>query len=277
MLDFKRISQLQKESGIIAVATVVRVHGSAPRETGSKMAILPSGRTEGTVGGGKLEKLVIEDALSLMGVAKAPAVEGGKGFAYREYRLTSEDEQGIGTECGGNVDVFIEVTGSPDHLVILGGGHIGLALYKMARVSDFRVTVVDDREEFSRQERFPEAQVVLSKYDDESIQELITPESFVVILTHGHMHDAAALRNVIGTGAQYIGMIGSRRKIGKVREQLVEENVSEEALDAVFTPVGLDIGAETPAEIAVAVLAEIINVKKKGTPSSIGMGRKDQS
>ena len=274
MLDFKRISQLQKESGIIAVATVVRVHGSAPRETGSKMVILPSGRTEGTIGGGKLEKLVVEDALSLMGVAKAPAIEGGKGFAYREYRLRSEEEDGIGTECGGDVDVFIEITGNPDHLVIMGGGHIGLALYKMARVMDFRVTVVDDREEFSSQERFPEAQMVLSKYDDPSLQELIGPDSFVVILTHGHKHDAAALKNVLEPRPHYVGMIGSRRKIAAVREELVQEGIPEEALDQVYTPVGLDIGAETPAEIAVAVLGEILNVKKKGVPSPIGMGRK---
>ena len=218
--------------------------------------------------------MVIEDALSLMGVAKAPAIEGGKGFAYREYRLTPEKEQGIGTECGGNVDIFLEVTGNPDHLVILGGGHIGLALYKMARVLDFRVTVVDDREEFSRQERFPESIVVQSNFDDPAVQELITPDSFVVILTHGHLHDAEALKNSLGTSSQYVGMIGSRRKVRAVKEQLAKEGVSQEALDAVYTPVGLDIGAETPAEIAVAILAEMINVKKKGTPSPVGMGKR---
>jgi xanthine dehydrogenase accessory factor len=230
------------------------------------MVVFPDSRSEGTIGGGKLEKLAIQDALELL--------KNG-GFSYRQYRLMPEDEKGIGTECGGDVDVFIEVMGQREHLVILGAGHIGNALFELARMLDFKVTVIDDRPGYAVPEKFKGAEVMLMKYNDPAIAGLITPGSFVVVVTHAHMNDAAALKNAIDSKAKYIGMIGSRRKVGKINEQLVGEGVPQSALDEVYTPVGLDIGAETPAEIAVSIVSEIIHIRRKGGPSPAGMGRKE--
>ena len=265
MLDLDRIGRLRDECGRIAVITVVRTSGSSPREMGAKMVVLPGGKTEGTIGGGKLEKLAIGDAVKLL-------KKGG--CSYRQYRLLPEKMNGIGTECGGAVDVFIEVMGQPDHLTILGAGHIGLALHKLARMLDFRVTVIDDRKDYAVPEKFNGAEVVLKNYSDSSISNFITADSYIIVVTHAHMNDAVALKNVLRSKAKYIGMIGSRRKVAKVKAQLIKEGVSKAALDRVFTPVGLDIGAETPAEIAISILSEIIHVKRYGKPSRIGMGRK---
>lgn len=265
MLDHERISALTKEAGSVAIATVVRAEGSTPREIGSKMVVMPHGKTEGTIGGGKLEDLVIKDAMALLDTG---------GCAYKEYGLRPEKEGGIGTECGGQVAVFIEVAGRPESLVILGGGHVGLALYQLAKVLDMQVTVVDDREEFASQQRFPQAKVVRADYDDPKLRKLVWPRTSVVILTHAHMHDAEALKNMLPTNAAYIGMIGSKRKVPKVKERLRGEGVAKKDLDRVYAPVGLDIGAQTPAEIAVSIMAEIVHVRKFGKPSTVGMGRK---
>ena len=265
MVKPERIGQLRDEHGIVAVVTVVRASGSSPRDIGAKMAVSPDGGSEGTIGGGTLEKFAIRDAL-------AQLKKGG--HAYKQYKLRPEKERGIGVECGGDVDVFIEVIGQSDHIVILGAGHIGLALYRLATVLDFRVTIIDDRPEYAVAEKFKGADVRLMKYSDPSIPRILGPGSYVVVVTHAHMNDATALKSALKSKAKYIGMIGSRRKVAKLKEQLIAEGVDKSRLDKVFTPVGLDIGAETPAEIAVSILSEIIHVKRYGKPSKIGMGRK---
>jgi len=265
MIDYERISQLQKKTGTLAVATVVRTYGSTPLDIGSKMAIMPDGSIEGTIGGGPVEKAVIEEAVKLM--------EKG-GFAYKEYRLLPEDEDGIGTQCGGNMDVFIEITGQPESILILGGGHIGLSLYKVCQVLGFYITVVDDREEFSKQDRFPGANVVRMNYDNPALKKLAGKTTSVVIVTHGHGGDAKCLKNMINSQAGYVGMIGSKRKVMKLKEMMIKDGITQEALEKVYTPIGLDIGAETPGEIAISIIAEILNVQKKGAPSQVGMGRK---
>jgi xanthine dehydrogenase accessory factor len=265
MVKPERIGQLRDEHGTVAVVTVVRTAGSSPRDIGAKMVVFPDGRSEGTIGGGKLEKLAIRDAL-------AQLKKGG--HAYKQYKLRPEKEKGIGVECGGDVDIFIEVVGQPDSLVILGAGHIGLALYRLASVLDFKVTIIDDRPEYAVPGKFKMADVRLMEYGDPSILRLIGKNSYVVVVTHAHMNDATALKSVLKSKSKYIGMIGSRRKVAKVREQLIAEGVNKSRLDEVFTPVGLDIGAESPAEIAVSILSEIIHVKRSGKPSKIGMGRR---
>jgi len=265
MLDLERIGQLKGEHGTLAILTVVRTSGSSPRDVGAKMVVLPDGSTEGTIGGGKLEKLAVQDALEML-------KKGG--CSYKQYRLRPEEEQGIGAECGGDVDVFIEVLGPADHLVILGAGHIGLALHRLAQVLDFKVTVIDDRPEYAVPQKFKGADVRLMRYDDPGISALLTPNSYVVVVTHAHMNDATALKTVLGSKVRYVGMIGSRRKVSKLKEQLEKDGVPKERLDEVFTPVGLDIGAETPAEIAVSIISEMIHIKRKGGPSAVGMGRR---
>ena len=265
MLDVQRISELKDKHGVIVIATIVKTSGSSPRNIGAKMIISPDGKHEGTIGGGQLERLVILDALAQLKIG---------GCSYKEYKLTPEDEKGIGTECGGDVHIFIEVIGQCDHLVIIGAGHIGHALYKLARTLNFSIAIIDDRPEYAVPETFPGADVRLSTYDNSIIPSLITKDSYVVIVTHQHMNDTIALKNVLNSKPKYIGMIGSRRKVEKLKGQLLNEGFSKDVLDEIYTPVGLDIGAETPAEIAVSILSEIIHIKRKGTPSQIGMGRK---
>lgn len=265
MLDFERILQLKKDAGVLAVATIVRTSGSTPRATGAKMAVLRDGMTEGSVGGGRLERLVIQDALRQIKIG---------GTCLKRYRLLPKDERGIGVECGGNAEVFIEVLGKREHLLIFGGGHIGQALSRMAPAIDFRVTVVDDRKDYAMPERLGGAETLHSDFSNPALRKLVTRETYIVIATHGHVHDGTVLKNIISTRPRYIGMIGSKRKVATIMESLKQDGVSAGKLRKVFSPIGLDIGAETPEEIAVSILSEIINIRRKGESSPIGMGRK---
>jgi xanthine dehydrogenase accessory factor len=253
------MAELERASTPFALATIVSVSGSSPRHVGAKMLVLPDGASLDTLGGGRLEKLVIQDALKSLADGLS---------VLKNYSLVPEDKGGIGAECGGDAQVFIEVRGNRPRLVIVGGGHVGLALAKSASALGFALTVVDPREAYAASERFPSG--TEGKHADPSKAEtaaLVPTGAFVVILTHSHDLDKEALRHLLDREPVYIGMIGSRRKVKVVLERLEAEGVPREALGQVFTPVGLDIGAETPEEIALSILAEIVHVKKKGGPS----------
>lgn len=265
MMDLERISRLRKEYGNIAIATVVKTKGSTPRAAGATLIILPDGKTEGTIGGGKFEMLVTRDAVQLM-------KKGG--CSYKRYRLLPKAVKGIGVECGGSADVFIEVTHDIEHLILFGAGHIGQALANMAVQLDFKVTVIDDRKEYAVSDRFKGAQVICTKYNDPAIPRLIGPQTYTVIATHAHMNDATVLHIILSTKARYIGMIGSKRKVLEVKNQLIKRGVSKKSLDSVYAPIGLDIGAESPAEIAISILSEIVNIRRKKRPSLLGLGRR---
>jgi xanthine dehydrogenase accessory factor len=208
------------------------------------------------VGGGALEKRVIEDALEALN-------EDGPRLV--RYDLTEERNGGIGAECGGRSEVFLEPVGSAPHLLILGAGHVGLALARLGQEAGLRITIVDDRPAFSGQAARPGVTVLDSAPDDASLRSLVTDQTAVVVVTRSHALDRASLANLLGTPAFYVGMIGSRRKISKEMEALREEGFDEKVLAAVHAPIGLDIGAETPAEIALAILAEIVAVRRRGT------------
>jgi len=257
---FERLAELIRRHPRVVLATVVSKGGSAPREAGARMAVAPDGSVLGTVGGGILEKRVVEDALAVL-------AEGRPRLA--RYDLVEEPAGGIGAECGGRCEVFLEPVGSPPHLVILGAGHVGLALARLGRDAGFRVTVVDDRTEWAAGAASTGAEVVRSSTDDPGLRSLVTAETAVVVVTRSHLLDRESLRNVLGTPAFYVGMIGSRRKVSREMEILGAEGIDPALLDRVHAPIGLDIGAETPAEIAIAILAEIVAVRRTGrTPSS---------
>lgn len=248
----------------LVAATVVRDSGSVPRRTGAKMLVHADGRTRGSVGGGLFEALIVRDALSALACQQS---------LTRAYSFNPEgaSPQAFGAVCGGRAEVFLEVIMPPDRLLIVGGGHCGRALARMASLLDFSIIVADDREEYVRPEdfAFPNITQVLRLAAD--YEGLPTPDenTYVALVSKGFLTDEAALRRILDTPAAYIGMIGSRRKREVVYDKLRADGISEERLARVHAPIGLDIGAETPEEIAVSILGEIIQVRaqRRADPS----------
>jgi xanthine dehydrogenase accessory factor len=260
---YVRLLALLEEHRRLAVATVVRAEGSTPRESGAKMLVLPDGSTHGTVGGGALEKAVTADALRALGE--------GRGF-IREYSLRGKRQGGIGAMCGGKATVLVEVLGAGERLLVCGGGHIGLSLARMGAELGFRVTVVEPRRDYSSAGRFPEGvEILRARPADRRALSLVDADTYVVILTHSHLLDKEALRALAPSAARYIGMIGSREKVRRVLAELAREGVERGSLRRVHAPVGLDIGAETPAEIAVAILAEMVHVRRRSASSPVSL------
>jgi xanthine dehydrogenase accessory factor len=254
----------------LVVATVVRTTGSVPRRAGAKMLIYPDGQAHGSVGGGLFESLVIRDALHALDCG--PSVT-------RTYSFNPEGTapQAFGAVCGGRADVFLEVLMPPDRLLIVGGGHCGRALARMAALLDFTITIADDRADYARPEDFayPNVENVLRLPPDYAGLPTPDEQTYVALISKGFVTDEAALRRVLDTPAAYIGMIGSKRKREVVYANLRADGISEETLARVHAPIGLEISAETPEEIAVSILAEIIQVRaqrrrEKGTPDSHG-------
>ena len=249
---FSKLVELMHDHPTLVLATVVSKDGSAPREAGARMAVMPDGSIHGTVGGGILEKTVIDDALAVMREGKP---------RLARYDLTDQQGGGIGAGCGGRSEVFLEPIGSVPHLLVVGAGHVGLALARLAAQTGFMVTVADDRPQFAREAAGPGVTVLELSPEDPALVDLVTPSTAVVVVTRSHQMDREALASVVDAGAFYVGMIGSRRKVAAERKALLAQGVDEASLARVFAPIGLDIAAETPAEIAVSILAEIVAVQ----------------
>src|SRR5207302_4833165 len=180
------------------------------------------------------------------------------------FNLNQDHKYDTGLVCGGTLDIFIEPVLPPASLYIFGAGHVSVNLYKVARDAGFDVTVVDDREAYANRERFPEAKEVIAEDFEQAMARLIPSESsYIVITTRGHHDDMRVLRWAVQTQARYIGMIGSRRKTISIFRELVKEGIPEHLFEPVHAPVGLDIGAITPEEIAVAITAELIAVRRR--------------
>jgi xanthine dehydrogenase accessory factor len=245
----------------VALATLVRVEGSTPRELGSKMLVYADGRIAGTIGGGAMEAAVIEAA------AQAIA-QGAPRLLRYELRDPGEGDLAI---CGGEAEVFVDVIAPRPTLLVVGAGHVAMPVAELGDRCGFRVVVLDDRPEMVSEARFPHAAERISGEIVPRLNELdLTPQWYVVIVTRGHAHDQEALRAVVGSQAAYVGMIGSRRKVRTTYDRLMAEGVPASLLERVHSPIGLDIGAQTPAEIAVSILAEIIWLRKgsRGEDSS---------
>ena len=239
----------------VALATIVRSHGSTPRSVGAKMLVFPDGRIVGSIGGGAMENGVIEEAKS--------ALEKGMSRMVH-YKLKEVDLGHLGV-CGGENDIFIDVIAGKKQLLVVGAGHLGQQLSKLGAFLDMDVIVFDDRSEYANEERFPDARKIIVGDVAEELKKMpITPWCHVVIVTRGHELDGVALAAVIRSPARYLGMIGSRTKKAKVYDELIHQGIEQELLDQVHAPIGLDIGAETPEEIAVAIMAEIISIGREG-------------
>jgi xanthine dehydrogenase accessory factor len=239
----------------VALVIITKAEGSSPRGVGSMMAVDKNGELiSGTIGGGAVEVKASRDA--------AECIKNGASRSVSYVLNPAGGENNLPMACGGNIEVFIQVFRSPDKLLIVGAGHVGLSLYKMAKILGYYVTILDDRQELLNKERFPEAdQLIHGDIADELKRQYIDESTSIVIITHGHIYDQAALEAVINSPARYIGMIGSRNKIATVYENLEKKGITRENLRKVHAPVGLDIGGEGRTEVALAIIAEIQAVK----------------
>ena len=236
-----------------ALVTIVAAMGSTPQRVGAKMLVFADGRSVGTIGGGCYENDAFWKAREAI-TSRRPQIV--------HYELSDDFAQETGLICGGQMDVYIEpIEPSPD-LYVVGAGHVGFHLARLAHDVGFRVHVVDDREKFANRERFPFAVEVLAEDIPAWVARTsLPPHTYVVIVTRGHTNDLEALRALAPRDLRYLGLIGSRAKIARITEALIADAMPAEILQHVHAPIGLDIGAVTPQEIAVSILAELIAVK----------------
>lgn len=256
---FEEAGKLQDQCQTFALATIISSKGSTPRNT-AKMIVREDGATTGTIGGGLAEAYTITEALSAIRENRSKVVE---------YTLNSDAAGGIQMSCGGSISIFIEVIFNKPRILMIGAGHVGLAISKLIDFLDYRLAIVDDREEYANAGRYPKA-VEISWNQDISIAVESLPidgNTYIIIATKDS--DLKALKKVIYSCAAYIGMIGSKRKVALVLEQLRSEGIEEERLKVIHAPIGLDIGSETPEEIAVSILAEILVVRNGKTGLSL--------
>jgi len=235
-----------------ALATILEAKGSTPRAAG-KMLIYADGQTVGTVGGGGVEARVVEEAQAAIAEGKSRELE---------YRLVDE-ERGDPGICGGDMRIFVEVLAPRPTLLIVGGGHIGQAVAELAAFLGYRVAVVDERPEIITEERFPQVEVRMAGDPVQQVGDFpLTTHTYVVMVTPHHTLDEKVLAVLADRPVPYVGLIGSRRRTTHTFERAREAGISDDFLERVHTPIGLDIGAETPREIAVSILAEIIGVQR---------------
>ncbi|HKW19250.1 MAG TPA: XdhC/CoxI family protein [Terriglobales bacterium] len=252
---YEEIVRLRQQGRRAAIATIVNVRGSIPSFETAKMLIRDDGSIVGTVGGGCVEAEVWQAAREVMESEKPRTLT---------FNLNQNPKYDTGLVCGGTLDIFLEPILPPASLLIFGAGHVALSLYETARNAGFDVSIVDDRASYANCERFPEAKEVLAEDYDKAMARLTPNEtSYIVIVTRGHKDDMRVLRWAVQTQARYIGMIGSKRKTITIFRELVSEGIPEKLFERVHAPVGLDIGAITPEEIAVAITAELIAARRR--------------
>jgi xanthine dehydrogenase accessory factor len=251
---YQEIVRIREEGGEAALATIVSATGSTPREKGAKMLVRADGSISGTIGGGSLEAQVIKEALKAIGEGKPRQLH---------FSLTAKEVEEEGMLCGGEAEVFIEPILTPPTLYIFGGGHISLPLAKIGKLLGFKIAVIDDRAEFANADRFPEADTIIAEDFNKSFSRLkIDKSSYIVIVTRNHQYDDMVLEWAVGTKAKYLGMIGSKTKTKAVFSHLLAKGIAKEKLARVHAPIGVEINAQTPEEIAVSILAEIIKVRR---------------
>jgi xanthine dehydrogenase accessory factor len=256
---FEEIVRLRKEGRKGALATIVEVQGSIPSHESSKILIRDDGSIVGTVGGGCVEAEVWSVAQEVMREEKPRRLH---------FNLNANPEYDNGLICGGSLDIFIEPVLATPTAFILGGGHVGLHVAKVAKIAGFDVIAADDREAFANRDRFPEAvRTIAGPWEEIFPQLSVNHHSYLVLVTRGHKGDLDCLRWAVTTPARYIGMIGSKRKFVEISKVLEREGVPAEKIERVHSPIGLDIGALTPEEIAVSIVAEMIAVRRNSTAS----------
>ena len=249
----EELVQISEAGAAAVLATVVEVEAGVHVEPGAKCLVRDEKVSGETIGDPRVVQAIVEESAS---------------------RLRAEKSQLVSLnipQAGGKLEVFFEVMPSPPKLIVVGAGHIAVPLVKIAKVLDFHVTVIDDRLLYANRERFPDADEVLVGDMAQMLKEMtITPSYYIVLITRGHAYDEPCLRVVLPSQAKYIGMIGSRRRIKACFQRFRDEDkISEELIERVYAPIGLDIGTETPAEIALSILGEVIKVRRGGDALSL--------
>ena len=252
---YEELVHLRRSGQKAALATIVEVEGSIPSFSSAKLLVREDGLMVGTIGGGCTEAEVWNAAREVIETEKPRMLS---------FNLSQDAAYDTGLICGGQLDVYVEPVMPIPSAYIFGAGHISKSLSKVATLAGFRTIIVDNRDTYANRERFPEAaEVHAEEYEDVFSKLSINESSYLVIVTRGHKDDMRVLRWAISTPARYVGMIGSKRKLIEVAKQLQQEGIPIEKLQAVHSPMGLDIGAITPEEIAVAVVAELIHWRRR--------------
>jgi len=251
---YEAIVQLRRTGGRGVLATIVQVRGSIPAYETAKLLVREDGSLLGTIGGGCVEAEVCEAARDVLAAEKSRRMV---------FHLNNDPGEDSGLICGGTLEIFLEPIVAPPTLFLFGAGHVSQAIAAVAGLAGFEVVVVDDRERFANRERFPQASAVYADDFETVCGKLnITSASYLVIVTRGHKGDMQILRWAVTTPAKYVGMIGSKRKVLTTFRELEKQAIAAERLQRVHAPIGLEIGALLPEEIAVAVVAELIAVRR---------------
>jgi xanthine dehydrogenase accessory factor len=262
MRIYQALDELERKGGAGALCTIIETRGSTPRHMGSKMLVYPDGHFIGTVGGGEVESRVIQEALG--------AIKDGNPRRL-SYNMV-DPKKGDPGVCGGQLEILVEPLQTHSTLVVIGGGHVGKAVAHLAHWLGFRVAVSDDRPEFCTPEANPDADdfypVAMSDLP-KSLE--ITPDTYLVLTTRGSQVDVVGLPAILDTQAAYIGLIGSKKRWIATRKALIDQGYPEEKLNRIYSPIGLEMNAETPEEIAVSILGEIIMVRSGGNGKSMKM------
>jgi xanthine dehydrogenase accessory factor len=251
---YEELLRLRNLGQKCALATIVDVRGSIPSYESAKLLVREDGSMTGTIGGGCVEAEVWNAAREVIETEKPK---------HLTFNLGQDAAYDNGLICGGQLDVFVEPVLPVPRAFIFGAGHISKSLSKVATLAGFATVVVDDRESFANRERFPEAaEVHAGEYEEVFAKLVINENSYVIIVTRGHRDDMRVLKLAIGTTARYIAMIGSKRKVINVIRELEKEGIPRAAFERIFAPMGLNIGAVSPEEIAISVAAEMIAVRR---------------
>lgn len=255
---YEELVRLRRLGQKCALATIVQVRGSIPSYESAKLLVREDGSMVGTIGGGCVEAEVWNAAREVMESEKP---------RHMSFNLGQDAAYDNGLICGGQLDVFVEAVIPAPRTLIFGAGHISKSLSKIAALAGFSTTIVDNRDSFANRDRFPEAdEIFAEEYEDVFPKLQVHESSYLIIVTRGHRDDMRVLRWALTTPARYIGMIGSRRKVINVFKELEKEGISREGIERIFAPMGFEIGAVSPEEIAISVVAEMIAARRNPEP-----------
>lgn len=256
-----------RETGDAAViGVIIRNDSALAVRAAERLIVRENGETSGSLPDSMVKQLRI-DALACLSERRSRLLS----YAVSDSGLVSVSLQ------QGDIDVYFEVLETPPRLIVVGAGHIAVPLVKVAGILGYDISVIDDRAEFADPDRFPDASTVLhGPYQDTLARLPLDRNSYIVLVTRGHVHDAACLAEVINSPAPYIGMIGSRKRVRTVIEHVLGLNPSPEALARIYAPVGIDIGSNSPEEIAIAIAAELIKVRRGGNAASLRLQDQDR-
>src|SRR5579859_6018207 len=251
---YDELIRLRRLGQKCALATIVQVRGSIPSFESAKLLVREDGSMIGTIGGGCVEAEVWNAAREVMETEKSK---------HMSFNLGQDAAYDNGLICGGQLDVFVEPVVPPPRAIIFGAGHISKSLCKVAGLAGFSTSIVDNRDTFANRERFPEADEIFAEEYEEVFPKLpINETSYIIIVTRGHRDDMRVLRWAVDTQARYVAMIGSKRKVISVVKELEKDGVSRQQLERIFAPMGFEIGAVSPEEIAISVAAEMVAVRR---------------